>query len=332
MGVQTGSLDLRSSNGKNKLYYQGTEPAGGVAGDTWFDTSNGYEIYRYTGSAWEKAGLTSAAFSTVEVGGASIGLLNSLLIHNADDYWNLSNKNITIDQDTYAANTLKTSHLIAREDIDVQGGDGSIVKIPTESSGDSYVALQSGGLETVLDFTTGIGAKITTQWKSSLMPGAATIPMMYARVDITDYAMYAQSNLDLCTSLSLETNGLVMFKQGIEADYLHEGITYHGYDQASLSNQNAHNFKLDPVNKSIKIGGNSTTDWSFEYNASNLTNLGKGSYPTQAYHNGACAVYTYDNTMCKYMSFAVDANSKTLYVYGSNNGAAVSYIGRVQLT
>lgn len=344
LAYNKGVAALDAANGKNKNFYlpSTTAPTGAVAGDQWFMSDKGMELYRYDGSAWEKLGLLTSVFSTVEAGGATIGQIDSMLLYfDEDNYWNLSGADFDEDRDptnvaadvVYKSHTLKTSHLIATDDIQVIGGSGSIIKIPTNASGTSYVVLQSGGLEIVQDFTQSIGAKITTQWKTGLMPGASTVPMMYVKVDITDAVTYGSTSFDLCSDMSLETNGLVLFKQSgsVEADYLHEGITYHGYDQTSRSNANVHNFKIDPVNKAIQIGGNSTTDWTMSINGYDLSNLASGSYPTQAHMRGACAVYTYDNDTCRYMAFAVNPTSKRLFVYGSNDPTALSYIGRVDL-
>ena len=339
---------LTAANGKNKHYYlpSTSPPVGASSGDQWFKTDKGMELYRYDGSAWQKVGLLTSVFSTVEAGGATIGQIDSMLLHfDEDNYWNLSSADFDENLDptsveadvVYKAHTLKTSHLIATEDVQVIGGSGSIIKIPTKSASsstqESYAAFQNGGLTTVSDYTDAAGVKITAQYVSDVIPGADTMLVMKGIVNVTDYAMYAQTGFDLCDSFSIETNGFLFFKSSgaTGAKYMHEGITYHGYDQTSRSNANVHNFKIDPVNKAIQIGGNSTTDWTMSINGYDLSNLASGSYPTQAHMRGACAVYTYDNDTCRYMAFAVNPTSKRLFVYGSNDPTALSYIGRVDL-
>ena len=48
---------LAIANSKNRSYYESSQPTGGVylKGDLWFDTSNNYRQYVYTGSAWQLA-------------------------------------------------------------------------------------------------------------------------------------------------------------------------------------------------------------------------------------------------------------------------------------
>lgn len=49
----TANTAQATADGKNKSFYQTTAPvAGMVAGDLWFDTDDGYRIYRYNGSSW----------------------------------------------------------------------------------------------------------------------------------------------------------------------------------------------------------------------------------------------------------------------------------------
>lgn len=348
LAYNKGVAALDATNGKNKNFYlpSTTAPTGAVAGDQWFQSDKGMELYRYDGSAWQKVGLLTSVFSTVEAGGATIGQIDSMLLYfDEDNYWNLSGADFDEDRDptnvaadvVYKSHTLKTSHLIATNDIQVIGGSGSIIKIPTKSASsanqESYAAFQNGGFTTVSDYTDAAGVKITAQYVSDVIPGADTMLVMKGIVNVTDYAMYAQTGFDLCDSFSIETNGFLFFKSSGAtcAKYMHEGITYHGYDQTSRSNANVHNFKIDPVNKAIQIGGNSTTDWTMSINGFDLSNLASGSYPTQAHMRGACAVYTYDNDTCRYMAFAVNPTSKRLFVYGSNDPTALSYIGRVDL-
>ena len=52
----TANQAVTSANGKNKTYYQTSQPTGGtyVTGDTWFDTDDNYALYTYSGSAWIK--------------------------------------------------------------------------------------------------------------------------------------------------------------------------------------------------------------------------------------------------------------------------------------
>jgi hypothetical protein len=51
------------ANGKNKTYFQTSEPTGGTynTGDTWVDTDNNYKLYTYSGSIWQATQDSAAA-------------------------------------------------------------------------------------------------------------------------------------------------------------------------------------------------------------------------------------------------------------------------------
>lgn len=48
--------NLPSASGGNTVYYQGSQPSGGIyiKGDIWFDTSKNYKQFVYTGSTWQQ--------------------------------------------------------------------------------------------------------------------------------------------------------------------------------------------------------------------------------------------------------------------------------------
>lgn len=314
---------LTAANGKNKNYYlpSSSTPTGAVAGDQWYQTDKGFELYRYNGTSWVKVGLSSAVFSTVVSGGASIGYIDSLLIYkDEDNYWNLSGADVTIGSGaeavTFDANTLKTSHLVATEDVTVIGGSGSIIRIPTRDGfSAAYTELAEGGLTNVSVY----GYKTVT----TKFPSDSDETILWA---IQEYS----------GATTLESVELTM--DALRYDIYDENYTfdhhraYYGGDSMQLYDGVASSpvFFLQGSLKQAMLGS-AANKVSLSLNGNNLDNLGEGSYPTQAYHNGACAVYTYESTMCKYMSFAVNPTSKILYVYGSNNAASLSYIGRVQL-
>ena len=185
---------LTSANGKSKIYYQTTTPTGGTynAGDTWFDTAHGNLVYEYDGSAWTaqtfgsdaiadlaitnaiiaNATIQSAKIASVDAGKITTGELTSILIVGSDnDYWNLSDTSVTyIDPadgttKTAAASTLQTSHLIAEDDVYVNGGPGSYLKIPTDDTGDSYVEMDNDGMTVKATSETGDDV-ITTVYPS----------------------------------------------------------------------------------------------------------------------------------------------------------------------
>lgn len=81
---------MQSSNGKNKVYFQPTEPSGGTYqdGDVWFETDNGNKIYIYNSGSWVPAALGSNAIadgavvnrliaSGIDAGKITTGLLSA---------------------------------------------------------------------------------------------------------------------------------------------------------------------------------------------------------------------------------------------------------------
>ena len=57
-------------NGKNTIYYQSAQPTEEtvVAGDTWFDTDDGYKMYVYNGTAWAASQFGANAIATGAIG------------------------------------------------------------------------------------------------------------------------------------------------------------------------------------------------------------------------------------------------------------------------
>ena len=57
---------MTAANGKNKVFHQNDPPSslvGLVAGDTWFDTDDGYSIHRWDGTQWVLERLSSTAIA-----------------------------------------------------------------------------------------------------------------------------------------------------------------------------------------------------------------------------------------------------------------------------
>lgn len=63
-----------SADGKSKVYHQSTQPTGGTyqAGDTWFNTSDGYKMYTYNGSSWVLEQFGESALADLSVTNAKI--------------------------------------------------------------------------------------------------------------------------------------------------------------------------------------------------------------------------------------------------------------------
>lgn len=73
--VNTANNAQTTADGKNKIYYQNTQPGltGNKKGDTWFDTANGYRAYVWNGTAWSLSPFGSAAIADDAVTLAKVG-------------------------------------------------------------------------------------------------------------------------------------------------------------------------------------------------------------------------------------------------------------------
>ena len=70
-----------TADGKNTVYYQTAAPAGVdlnlKANDVWYDTDDGYKMYRYSGTAWVAAALGSSAIASLDAGKITTGYLGA---------------------------------------------------------------------------------------------------------------------------------------------------------------------------------------------------------------------------------------------------------------
>ena len=73
--VDTANNAQTTADGKNKIYYQNTQPGltGNKKGDTWFDTANGYRACVWNGTAWSLSPFGSAAIADDAVTLAKVG-------------------------------------------------------------------------------------------------------------------------------------------------------------------------------------------------------------------------------------------------------------------
>lgn len=73
--VDTANNAQTTADGKNKIYYQNTQPGltGNKKGDTWFDTAGGYRAYVWNGTAWSPSPFGSAAIADDAVTLAKVG-------------------------------------------------------------------------------------------------------------------------------------------------------------------------------------------------------------------------------------------------------------------
>ena len=92
--VDTANNAQSTADGKNKIYYQATQPGltGNKKGDTWFDTANGYKAYVWDGTKWSASPFGSGALSdavnssiTTAGSNASTALANAAAAKTAAD-------------------------------------------------------------------------------------------------------------------------------------------------------------------------------------------------------------------------------------------------------
>lgn len=92
--VNTAQQAQTTADGKNKIYYQNTQPGltGNKKGDTWFDTTNGYKAYVWDGTKWSASPFGSGALSdavnssiTTAGSNASTALANAAAAKTAAD-------------------------------------------------------------------------------------------------------------------------------------------------------------------------------------------------------------------------------------------------------
>lgn len=317
---------LTAVDGKSRSYYlpSSTPPVSPVEDDQWYQTDKGFELYHYNGTQWEKVGLTSAVFNTVVSGGATIGYIDSLLIYkDEDNYWNLSGADVTLGSGaeavTFDANTIKTSHLVATEDVTVIGGSGSIIRIPTRDGfSDAYTELAEGGLTNVSVYNY---KTVTTKFPS----------------DSDDTILYAKKEYSGATAINWVTLGmesLEFFSLDENGDSIERAAGYGAYSAEIYTYGNAGASPVFLFSGTSRIAqlGKSNDNVTFSLNGTDLTNLGAGSYPAQGGYAGAVAVRTYESNMAKYIGLGLDITNKVLYVYGSNSASSLSYIGRVAIT
>ena len=80
-GLQTVASGAQTTaDGKNSIYYAASAPTGAANNDLWFDTANDYKLSKYNGTSWESFGLGSAAFSYIDAGKITAGIINSIQI------------------------------------------------------------------------------------------------------------------------------------------------------------------------------------------------------------------------------------------------------------
>lgn len=343
---------LTTANGKNKVYYQGIQPTGGtyVAGDTWFDTAHGNLIYEYNGTNWTTShtfgteaiadlAITNAKIANLDAGKIQTGELTTILIRsNNNDYWNLGANDITKTEGgvtyTFKGNTLQTHHLVAEDDIYVDGGPGSYLNIAMQSD------TRTANFEVS---NTGIKINDVVAWS------AQTTKTKYVSFPVRESTVLNASYITEKEDGTATRSDIGLYTEHINLNVSHRNVSggtfYDDYTlfvgAAQLAGSGPagsyYHFDFNAVDSKICLGY-CRTDPSYVpdplktrifMNDNEITPISE-AYPIASGHHGAPAVRV-ESGMATYMSIGVNATSKTLYVYGSDNKGSLNYIGRVAL-
>jgi hypothetical protein len=75
-----------SANGKNRIFYQSSEPTSGsgytlIENDLWFDTNGGYRMAKWDGTSWEDYGLETEAIANLDAGKITAGFIGAQVIN-----------------------------------------------------------------------------------------------------------------------------------------------------------------------------------------------------------------------------------------------------------
>ena len=169
------------------------------------------EVYQYDeDDGWVLTPYGSGVFATIDAGKITTGTLSTILIKsNNNDYWNLSPIDVTDGNMVYKANTLQTNHLIAEDDIYIDGGSGSYFKIPTATNELSYIEIDDDGM-TIQSTTDDNSESITTVYPSDMNAVIDVLDDSYnwdtATVNNSIYVSLRNSNLVQTISDELTCN------------------------------------------------------------------------------------------------------------------------------
>lgn len=256
---------------------------------------------------------------------------------------------------------LTAKRLVADDYVYVDGSAGSYLKIPTEQDEESYVELSSGGMNVVAtgsiennDFvlTTNYPSSTYIEYENDTSLTLMETPLSDYEV-LGKYSVSSMEHTRSATPTDAHTKYSYSVTNGCKENRFYSASYEEQDGETVMSNQydgsyGTYGIVLEAdyngtddwetyfeVNDSGMALGNSLTRIALNYNGVSLKNLSERSttahYPRAAGHYGACAVRE-ESGMCAVMSLGVNASSKILYVYGSDNIGLLNYIGRVQLT
>jgi len=344
---------LTTANGKNTVYYQGTMPTGGTYtdGDTWFDTAHGNLIYEYNGTNWATShtfgteaiadlAITNAKIAALDAGKIQTGELSTILIRsNNNDYWNLSGNDIVKTEEvngvpttyTFKANTLQTNHLIAEDDVYVDGGAGSYLKIAMQGTTyNSYFEVSNTGVH--INSTYSVSGYSRTRHVYLPVSSDEAFRAIYDRETTTD-RYYATTEIEagqLTLSRSIYNKTTSAYDSDCDLLINMNNFVFDGDDSFYFDFSNGYNrivlgeanidqstYVKDPYKTRLYINGHEMTAIA-------------DAYPTQSAHYGACAVW-HDTGYKTYMSLAYNPTTRRLYVFASDDPTNVGYVGSVVL-
>lgn len=138
---------LTSANGKNKVYHQDSQPSGGtyIAGDTWFDTDDGYKMYTYNGSSWVAETFGTNALSDLAVTNAKIanGTIQNAKIATVDAGKITTG---TLDAARIGAGSIAIGKLDTSTQTSIANGDAAKTAIDNLDVGGRNLARNTGAM------------------------------------------------------------------------------------------------------------------------------------------------------------------------------------------
>lgn len=166
------SSALTSANGKNKNFYQNSQPTSGmVAGDTWFNTADNNKLYTYSGSAWVLA-QDSAAAKTAADGAKTAADAAKTAADNAQTAANNAQTSANTKVKTYAQ-TAQPSSGMTTGDIWVNTGDNNRMY---RYSGSAWVDVRDGSIATAQTAANNAQTTANTKTRTYIGSSAPTAP------------------------------------------------------------------------------------------------------------------------------------------------------------
>lgn len=229
---------LNSANGKNKIYHQSSQPSEGtyIAGDTWFDTDDGYKMYTYNGSSWVAEQFGNAAIADLAITNAKIA-----------DATIRSAKIQALDVGKLTGGYIDASHINA-----AAFNVGSFVNDGTYTSG-KIVSVTTGTRSTTYATAAGYLGTANDAWSNVTAFSGSAGDMVMIPFIITDRDNASASMLVRVRSYSgttLHGDNLALIMDAAASKYVtvisgYSGVTVHAAgDTSNFANMNSNGFYI----------------------------------------------------------------------------------------